>query len=147
LFKRRAIWGELVHPRPDSLGLLKGRVVKVARYEEKGSDVNLATRLVEDSFSGEIDHAFVISNDTDLISPIISARKRIRVSVISPHRRLDPTLGQAANAGWILDTSALGSCRLPIPARDQSGETVFPPDSWRSETWPDGKKQIPKEKT
>lgn len=136
LFKRREIWGELVYPRPESLALPKGRVVKVARYEEKGSDVNLATQLVEDSFSGDIDHAFVISNDTDLISPIVAVRKRIRVSVISPHPRLDPNLREAANAGWILDTSALRQCRLPVPARDESGEWVVPPDSWRQEAWP-----------
>lgn len=137
LFKRRQTYGELIYPRPDSLGLPNGRVVKVARYEEKGSDVNLATQLVEDSFTGEIGHAIVVSNDTDLIAPIVSARKRIRVSVISPHLRLDPKLDAAANAGWILDTSALRRCRLPVPARDESGEWVVPPNSWLQETWPE----------
>jgi uncharacterized LabA/DUF88 family protein len=137
LFKRRAIYGELVYPKPATLGLPAGRVVKVDRFEEKGSDVNLATRLVEDSFSGEIDHAIIVSNDTDLIAPIVSARKRIRVSVISPHPRLDPSLSNAANAGWILDTTALRECRLPNPAKDNSGEWIVPPVSWVLEHWPD----------
>lgn len=117
LFKRRPTKGELLYPRPESLGLTPGRAVKIARYEEKGSDVNLATTLVEDSFTGGIDHAIIVSNDTDLIAPIVSARKRIRVSVISPHRRLAPDLAEAANAGWILDASVLRECRLPVPAR------------------------------
>jgi uncharacterized LabA/DUF88 family protein len=143
LFKRRETWGELVHPRPDSLGLSKGRIVKVLRYEEKGSDVNLATQLVEDSFSGDIDHAFVISNDTDLIAPILSAKKRIRVSVISPQPRLDPKLDAAANAGWILDTSALRECRLPNPAKVDDGQWVVPPDSWLLERWPDDAAMTP----
>lgn len=137
LFKRRPIYGELIHPRPTSLGLDKGRVVKVLRYEEKGSDVNLATRLLEDSFVGGIDHAIVVSNDTDLIAPIASARKRIRVSVISPHSRLSPELAKVANAAWILDTSILKRCRLPNPARDDAGEWLVPPDSWLLESWPD----------
>lgn len=61
LFKRRPIYGELIYPRPDSLGLPKGRVVRVNRYEEKGSDVNLATHLVEDSFIEGIDHAVIVT--------------------------------------------------------------------------------------
>lgn len=137
LFKRRLVYGELVYPQPTSLGLDRGRVARVRRYEEKGSDVNLATQLVEDSFAGGIDHAIVVSNDTDLISPITSARKRIRVSVISPHGRLAPELAEAANASWILDTSILQRCRLPNPARDDAGEWVVPPDSWLRESWPD----------
>ncbi|MCA9833105.1 MAG: NYN domain-containing protein [Thermomicrobiales bacterium] len=136
LFKRRPTYGELVFPRPESLGLEAGRVVKVVRYEEKGSDVNLATRLVEDSFTGGIDHAIVVSNDTDLIAPILSAKKRIRVSVISPHSRLDPTLANAANAAWVLDPVILKDCRLPVPARGEGGEMIAPPSSWLPEFWP-----------
>lgn len=136
LFKRRATYGELVYPRPKAIGLEPGRVVKVDRYEEKGSDVNLATQLVEDSFIGGIEHAIVVSNDTDLIAPIVSAKKRIRVSVISPHPRLAPDLAEAANAAWELNCSLLRECRLPIPARDEAGEELVPPDSWRDEVWP-----------
>ena len=136
LFKRRSTYGELIYPRPDSLGLPSGRVVKINRFEEKGSDVNLATRLVEDSFVGGIQHAIIVSNDTDLIAPVISAKKRVRVSVISPHPRLAPELAEAADAAWIMDTSLLRSCRLPNPARDEMGDMVAPPESWLAEEWP-----------
>lgn len=128
LFKRRLIYGELVSPRPTSLGLDKGRVVRANRYDEKGSDVNLATRLVEESFAGEIDHA------------IASARKWNRVSVISPHSRLASDLARAARAGnaaWILDASLLNRCRLPNPARGDAEGWLVPPDSWLLEAWPD----------
>ncbi len=136
LFKLRSGYGELIYPRPESIGLEPHRVVKVSRFEEKGSDVNLATQLVEDSFSGDIGHAIIISNDTDLIAPIISAKKRIRVSVISPQRKLAPELAEAADAAWILDASVLRECRLPNPARDDEGEFVAPPESWLDEFWP-----------
>lgn len=137
-FRRRAVWGELAFPKPSSVGLPAGTVGKVERYEEKGSDVNLATQMVEDSFEGAIEHAVVVSNDTDLIAPVRSARKRIRVSIISPQQRLAPELREAADAGWILDPHLLRSCRLPIPARDDRGNWIYPPESWRQERWPEG---------
>jgi hypothetical protein len=42
----------------------------VYHTEEKGSDVNLATRLILDGLDGLWEEAIVISNDSDLESPI-----------------------------------------------------------------------------
>ena len=39
--------------------------VLVRDSEEKGSDVNLATRLLVDGFNGEYEQAVVVSNDAD----------------------------------------------------------------------------------
>jgi uncharacterized LabA/DUF88 family protein len=38
--------------------------------EEKGSDVNLSVHLLNDAWKDAFDAAVVISNDTDLITPI-----------------------------------------------------------------------------
>ena len=38
--------------------------------EEKGSDVNLGAHLLNDAWKGLFDAAVVISNDTDLVTPI-----------------------------------------------------------------------------
>ena len=38
--------------------------------EEKGSDVNLSAHLLNDVWKGLFDAAAVISNDTDLVTPI-----------------------------------------------------------------------------
>ncbi|SEU34124.1 NYN domain-containing protein [Nonomuraea wenchangensis] len=46
------------------------RTVKVIKTEEKGSDVNLASYLLLDSFHGDCDVAVVISNDSDLREPL-----------------------------------------------------------------------------
>ena len=40
--------------------------VKVIRAEEKGSDVNLATNLLNDAWKDQYDAAFVVSSDPDL---------------------------------------------------------------------------------
>ena len=45
-------------------------VAEVHVLEEKGSDVNLGTHLLNDAWKGLFDAAVVISNDTDLVTPI-----------------------------------------------------------------------------
>ena len=45
-------------------------LVKVVKIEEKGSDVNLATRLLIDAFDKAFDAAVVITNDSDVAEPI-----------------------------------------------------------------------------
>lgn len=45
-------------------------IAEVHTMEEKGSDVNLASHLVNDACCNHFDQALVISNDTDLITPI-----------------------------------------------------------------------------
>lgn len=52
--------------------------------EEKGSDVNLATHLLKDTFEGRIDGAIVFSNDSDLSLPVEVARGKIPIGVVNP---------------------------------------------------------------
>jgi uncharacterized LabA/DUF88 family protein len=42
----------------------------VLKSEEKGSDVNLAAHLMRDAYQGACDCAVIISNDSDLLTPI-----------------------------------------------------------------------------
>jgi hypothetical protein len=60
-------------------------LVKVVKYEEKGSDVNLGAHLVRDSFLNAFDVAIVITNDSDLVEPIriatLEAKKRVGLLV------------------------------------------------------------------
>lgn len=59
-------------------------MVKVARREEKGSDVNVASHLLIDTLSRTVDAAVVISNDSDLAMPIQHARSFIPVGLVNP---------------------------------------------------------------
>jgi uncharacterized LabA/DUF88 family protein len=56
--------------------------VRVLKTEEKGSDVNLATFLVSDAYEKDFDMALVISNDSDLCTPIDLVRTRLGLDVI-----------------------------------------------------------------
>jgi uncharacterized LabA/DUF88 family protein len=67
-------------------------MVSVARREEKGTDVNVATHLLLDVVGDTIDAALVVSNDSDLALPVRKARELIPVGVVNP------TTGQTAGA-------------------------------------------------
>jgi uncharacterized LabA/DUF88 family protein len=123
--------GRIIEPDPASFGVWPDELVTIATFEEKGSDVNLATQLLDDSYTGEIERAIVVSNDTDLIAPIRSARRRIRVSVVSPQPTVAKHLKREAETATLLDVSVLSSCRLPIPVIDQEGREIYPPLSWQ----------------
>lgn len=61
-------------------------IVEIEDWEEKGSDVNLATRLLVDGFNGDYEQAVVVSNDSDLAGPIRYVRDslRLRATVVNP---------------------------------------------------------------
>jgi len=59
-------------------------MVSVARREEKGSDVNVASHMLIDVLTQEIDAVMVISNDSDLSFPVRIARSYVPVGLINP---------------------------------------------------------------
>ena len=67
---------------PDAL------VAEFHTFEEKGSDVNLAAHLLNDAWEDRFDVAAVISNDTDLATPIrmVTRERGKTVFIICPGR-------------------------------------------------------------
>lgn len=65
------------HPTP----LRDAILARVHWMEEKGSDVNLASHLINDAWAGRYDAAAVLSNDTDLVEPIRIVTKEINKPV------------------------------------------------------------------
>lgn len=59
-------------------------MASVARREEKGSDVNVASHLLIDVLRGDVDAAVVVSNDSDLAFPIAFVRDLVPVGLINP---------------------------------------------------------------
>jgi hypothetical protein len=73
------------------------QTVEVWKTEEKGSDVNIATRMLCDAYDNDFDIAVVVSNDSDLVPPIrfIRSRFRLPVGVLNPQIGFpDPATGQ-----------------------------------------------------
>ena len=105
--------------------------VDVINTEEKGSDVNLATRLLADGFNGVYEQALVISNDSDLASAIKCVRDdlRVRVGVASPDRTnsIQRSLKEAATFVMTIRAHHLRDCQLPNTLQDASGMIRKPP--------------------
>ncbi len=99
--------------------------------EEKGSDVNLATRLLVDGFNGEYEQAVVLSNDADFAGAMQYVRDDLglRVILVNPDaRNASPReLADAATYVKRLWVSHLRRSQLPATLTDEIGVIAKPP--------------------
>lgn len=108
--------------------------VYVRKVEEKQSDVNLATYLLLDCFRNDCDEAVIISNDSDLATPIQVVRDEfnMRIGVINPqHRKFRSALLRNA-ASWTyqdINQRHFRNCQLPATITDAAG-TFAKPARW-----------------
>lgn len=101
-------------------------MVKHLHLEEKGSDVNVASHLLVDVLSSQVEAAVIISNDSDLALPVKKARERVPVGLINPRdsycagslrgRKSD---GVGNHWWWSLKRDAYYANQLPDPAGHQ----------------------------
>ena len=101
-------------------------------FEEKGSDVNLASRLVWDAARDAFSEAFVISNDSDLAEAVRIATKEAgkSVHVISPDINVSSALTIVATSATPLDTKLLKKCLFPETLSNANGVLISRPDTW-----------------
>lgn len=95
-------------------------MASVARREEKGSDVNVASRLLIDVLMSKVDAAIVITNDIDLAFPIQETRQRISVGLVNPTKNYpagrmnaEPTVGAGQHWWYNLQQADLSNAQLP----------------------------------
>ena len=107
--------------------------VLVRDSEEKGSDVNLATRLLVDGFNREYEQAIVVSNDADFAGAMQYVRDDLglRVTLVNPDaRNTSPRqLADAATYVKRLWKSHLRQSLLPDTLTDNVG-TITKPEGW-----------------
>lgn len=128
------VWGnfseDTVVTRPVSGGV-RDRI-EVYRNREKGSDVNLASCLLRDTYERTIETALVVTNDSDLRAPIAIARAAgVRVIVCSPTARPSSALIKAASEQYVLATRWLGAAQFPHHVSLAGGRTTLRPREWR----------------
>jgi uncharacterized LabA/DUF88 family protein len=109
--------------------------IRVWKAEEKGSDVNLASHLVRDAFTGAFEQALVLSNDSDLALPVRLVRDeaklpiRVGFPISNPNRKRSVQLQRAATDFRDLRPAALAACQLPNPV--VSGTNTYrKPATW-----------------
>ena len=109
--------------------------VQAWKVEEKQSDVNLALQVYHDAITGQIDHAVIVTNDTDIAPALamIRAHTQVLMGVVVPttdHTR-PPNTDLVKLAHWTrrhINSSELAACQLPrvIPGK----RPTIKPDSW-----------------
>lgn len=105
---------------------------RILKFEEKGSDVNLATYLLLDAFRKDFECAVVVSNDSDLTGPIHVVRRELglAVGVVNPHPK--PAIQLQRVAKFLLQLTPVVLSRSQFPARitDAHGRQITKPNSW-----------------
>ena len=108
------------------------KFARVIKTEEKGSDVNLATYLLLDGFKKDYEQALVISNDSDLATPVELVQKELGfpVGVAFPcsngHRKNSVRLKQVATFVRQVRKPTLATCLLPGTMTDANGSFQKP---------------------
>jgi len=142
---------------PDQLKIIEGRIavttpfqrlvrpiagasdisrVQVYDFNEKKTDVNLASDLLAGAWTGAFDQAVICSNDTDLEPALATLRKyhpRLRLGIVAPVRGSDnryiaADLKQHADWSKALSMVHISNAQLPerIPA-----SSLRRPETWK----------------
>lgn len=105
--------------------------VWVDKTEEKGSDVNLATHLLHDGFTGLFEVAVLITNDSDLVEPVKLVRQvlHLPIGILNPHSRDSRELQQYATFVRRIRQRHLIASQFPDKITDSKGE-FHKPQGW-----------------
>lgn len=121
----------ILHPTElDPTGL--PRTVTVKKMEEKGSDVALASHLLLDAFTGDSDLYAVLSNDSDLVTPLRMARHELGrqtglLTPVEPKRASNELKQTLPMLHREVDIATVQQCQLPDAIRDGVGLVNRPP--------------------
>jgi len=105
--------------------------VRVIKTEEKGSDVNLAAHLLHDGHLDRYELAVVVSNDSDLLSPIqiVASELKLQVGLFNPHQHPSRELIEHALFVKNIRKGVLSMSQFPSHLSDEHG-TFHKPPSW-----------------
>lgn len=119
------------------------KIAKVQKFEEKGSDVNLASQMLLDAHLDLYDVALLISNDTDLVAPCQMIKKHFNKKlyigfpqIIDPSRKHEKDTSVAVAlrvlADQIRDITAteLKKSLFPQELHSKPNRTVRKPVDW-----------------
>jgi uncharacterized LabA/DUF88 family protein len=117
---------------------------KWVSHEEKETDVNIASRLIDLAYQNAFDRALVISNDSDLSPAIRLIRKRFpekRLTTIAPPNYYHSNeLIQASSDKARIRPEHLEQSLFPILVKDASGLlSVARPEEYSAEAIFSGK--------
>lgn len=111
----------------------KIKMARVIHTEEKGSDVSLGAHLVRDACHKNMEVALVLSNDSDLQTPVTMAEKEgIVVITVNPHKQTQQPRRLLSGDKRTLSRKLLERCQLPDPVTTQTGKLIHKPKEWKA---------------
>ena len=128
-FKKRQVTGLRCHYKKGKY--IEGtELVTISKWEEKESDVNIATHITADAF--QYDCVVLISNGTYLKTPLkyVKEHCRKKVGIISPRRDIHIELLNTSHFQKRISNKILKQCQFPEKLQDAKGEFFCPP-KWK----------------
>ena len=108
--------------------------IRVYKFEEKQSDVNLAVQAVHDAALNLADSYVIVTGDSDQVGTILSMRKDFgkQVIVLNPHEANSLELKMAATFYKNIPRDLPSLCQLPdeIPIGTH-GNVIRRPEAWK----------------
>jgi uncharacterized LabA/DUF88 family protein len=104
------------------------------RFEEKMTDVNIATEMLVDAFENRFDTALLISADSDLVGPINAIKKNFpqkRIIVFFPPKRSSLALKNAADIQLSIGHGLLAQSQFPNKVIRADGFILSRPSQWQ----------------
>ena len=111
----------------------EAKLAHVWQYEEKGSDVNLASYLLRDVYVSGLAHALVISGDSDLANALAFARSAgTHISLAIPDRNETGSAKLQNSADYVqfVKASQLEDSQFPKAVIIASGREIIRPKEW-----------------
>ena len=103
-------------------------------HEEKMTDVQIATEMLDDAYDDRFDTALILSADSDLVPPMRSIRRRFprkRLVVCFPPGRSSVQLKRAAHASLTVPVDKLDAAQFPDEVTKPDGFVLRRPQHWR----------------
>ena len=106
-------------------------MVRVIKTEEKGSDVNLASQLLNDAHQKRMECAVLVTGDSDLLMPvrIVKEELGLTVGVLNPQKHPCAVLKRHATFYKHLKRERTIASLLPDPLADIHGD-FHKPKEW-----------------
>ena len=102
-------------------------------FNEKMTDVNIATYLLVDAYKNKYDTAMLISGDSDLVPPIRAVNEYIyekRVLVAFPPKRKNDAVAKVAKGKFVIGRRNLEKSQFPDEVEKSDGFVLKKPDRW-----------------
>lgn len=107
-------------------------------HEEKRTDVNIASHMLDDAYQGGVEHQVLVTGDSDLVPTLKLIRQRfpsVRITVVVPAN--DPNRAKGAvelrgeaHAAFVMPEHMLSRCQFPQRFTLPDGTVVEKPSAW-----------------